>query len=244
MARQTIADQLEKARQVLDGAAEGGPDMAARLGQVGYNAAALSAGRTLYENAGGARTTVFAERGDQKGATATVNALRQKVEGQYKTLAQIATTVFKNNPDATKTLGLGDGQLAQPRQPAAPAPDGLPAKPPTSRLSAAQSAFFDRARILYTNAQRDPAIAAELATVGYPATRLAAEQADLQELEAADIKQEAEKAEAKGGTAAQKAALTELNAWISRFTGIVVPALKDRPDLLAKLGLKPRGGKR
>ena len=50
--------------------------------------------------------------------------------------------------------------------------------------------------------------------------------------------------EAKGSTAAQKAALTDLKAWVSRFTGIVVPALKDRSDLLAKLGLKPRGGKR
>jgi hypothetical protein len=244
MARQTIADQLEKARQILDGAAEGGPDMAARLGQVGYTAAALSAGRTLYENAGGARTTVFAERGDQKGATATVNALRQKVEGQYKTLAQIATTIFKDNPDATKTLGLGEGQLAQPRKPATTDPNGEPTKPPTPRLSAAQSAFFDRARILYLNAQHDPAIAAELATVGYPQTRLAAEYADLQSLEEADIKQEVEKAEAQAGTAAQKTALIELNAWISRFAGIVVPALKDRPDLLAKLGLKPRGGKR
>ena len=29
-----------------------------------------------------------------------------------------------------------------------------------------------------------------------------------------------------------------------RFVGIVGPALKDRPDLLAKMGLKPRGGKR
>jgi hypothetical protein len=43
---------------------------------------------------------------------------------------------------------------------------------------------------------------------------------------------------------AQKAALTQLNDWVSRFSGIVVPALKDRPDLLAKMGLKPRGGKR
>ena len=32
--------------------------------------------------------------------------------------------------------------------------------------------------------------------------------------------------------------------WVSRFSGIVVPALKDRPDLLAKMGLKPRGGQR
>ncbi len=60
----------------------------------------------------------------------------------------------------------------------------------------------------------------------------------------ATVKAKISKAEAKGSTAAQKAALTELKAWVSRFTGVVVPALKDRPDLLAKLGLKPRGGKR
>ena len=56
--------------------------------------------------------------------------------------------------------------------------------------------------------------------------------------------QEIEKAGAKGSTAAQKAALTQLNEWVSRFKGIVVPALKDRPDLLAKMGFKPRSGRR
>jgi len=56
--------------------------------------------------------------------------------------------------------------------------------------------------------------------------------------------QESEKSEVRGSTADQKAKLAEPNEWVSRFKGIVVPALKDRPDLLAKLGLKPRGGKR
>ena len=130
MARQTIAEQLEKARQILDGAAEGGPEIATRLTAVGYDTAAMSAGRTLYENAGGARTTAFAERGDQVGATATVNALREKVEGQYKTLEQIATTIFKDNPDVTKTLGLNDGQMAPPRQPPAPTERVNPPSPP------------------------------------------------------------------------------------------------------------------
>jgi hypothetical protein len=55
---------------------------------------------------------------------------------------------------------------------------------------------------------------------------------------------ESVRGEARGSTADQKARLAELNEWVSRFKGIVVPALKDRPDLLAKLGLKPRGGKR
>jgi len=123
-------------------------------------------------------------------------------------------------------------------------PDGGPTKTPAPRLSQAQAAFFDRARVLYSNALKTPEIAAELATVGYPQTRLTEELNDLTALEDADTKQEAEKAEAKASTAAQKAALTELNAWVSRFSNIVIPALKDRPDFLAKMGLKPRGGKR
>jgi hypothetical protein len=35
-----------------------------------------------------------------------------------------------------------------------------------------------------------------------------------------------------------------LDAWVSRCTSIVVPALKDGPDLLIKMGLRLRVGKR
>lgn len=126
-----------------------------------------------------------------------------------------------------------------------PQPPEDPEKPPKPRRpSRAQAEFLDRARGLYQGAIKDAALAVELATVGYPLTRLQAELADVSAVEAADVAQESEKAERKGGTAAQRAALTTLNEWVSRFTGIVVPALKDRPDLLAKMGLKPRGGKR
>jgi len=235
-AKNSIPDQLEMGRQILDGAKEGGPEMTARLEQVGYGAAAMSAGRTLYENAGGARTTAFAERGDQVGATATVNALRQKVEGQFNTLDQISTTLFKDNPDATKTLGLNDGQTARPHQSAAPTPEGEP-EPRAPHLSEAQTAFFDRADILYTNAQKDAAIAAELATVGYPLTRLAAEQADLQALKDADIQQEIEKASATRATQQRDAADAALSDWMGRFRTAAGIALRDRPDLLRKLGL-------
>ena len=243
-AKNSIADQLENARRIVSGARDADQELANRLAQVGYDAAALSAGRALYEAADEALTATRSERGDQSGATATVTALRKKVEGQYKALEQIATTVFKGNPDATKSLGLGEGQKARPRKAATTAEDGTPIEPPASRLSNAQAAFFVRARILYGNALKDQDIAAELVKVGYPQTRLEAEFGDLTALEDADTKQESEKAEAKGSVAAQKAALTQINDWISRFSGIVVPALKDRPELLDKMGLKVRGGKR
>jgi hypothetical protein len=82
--------------------------------------------------------------------------------------------------------------------------DGAAIEPPAPRLSRAQAAFFVRARILYGNALKDQDIAAELAKMGYPQTRLEAEFGDLTALEAADTKQESEKAEAKGSTAAGK----------------------------------------
>ena len=244
-AKNSIAAQLDKARLILEGAQAGGEEMTDRLAQVGYDADALAAGYALYEEAGGARIRAYAERGDQKGATANVNALREKVEGQFKTLEQISKTVFANDPDAYQTLGLGQGVLAQPRT--SPPEEGAGTEPvpaATPRLSEAQAAFFDRATILYKNALDVPEIAAELEKVGYPAARLQTELDELDELKAADVQQEAEKAESKASTAAQKEALKQLNDWLKRFTGIVVPALKDRPDLLAKMGLKPRGGRR
>lgn len=239
MARQTIADQLERARIILQGARNGDTELQTRLAAVGYTTEALTAGYRLYEAAGGARIDAFAERGDQKGATATLNDLREKAEGQYKTLAQIANTVFAADPDARRTLGL---DVITPAVPRVPPVEGEPPAPP--RNSKAQAVFLDQARVLYQGALAQPALVTALTAVGYPATRLEAELADITALEAADIQQEAQKAEAKAGTAAQKAALTELNAWVKRFTGIVVPALKDRPNLLDKLGLKTRGGKR
>ena len=239
MTRQTIADQLEKARIILQGARNGDTELQARLTAVGYTADALLAGYRLYEEAGGARINAYAERGDQKGATANLNDLRDKAEGQYKTLSQIANTVFAADPDARRTLGL---DVITPAVRRIPPVEGEPPAPP--RNSKAQAVFLDQARMLYQGALAQPALVTALAAVGYPETRLEAELADITALEAADIQQEAQKAEAKAGTAAQKAALTQLNEWVKRFSGIVVPALKDRPDLLAKMGLKARGGKR
>ena len=67
---------------------------------------------------------------------------------------------------------------------------------------------------------------------------------DVTALGNADAVQEREKGEATASTVDQKAALKEMKDWIRRFRGIVVPALKDKPQYLTALGLKPRGGKR
>jgi len=239
MARQSIPVKLEADRVILEGSRTGSADLKSRLALLSYNEDALDVGYDKYLAAGGARITAFAERGDRSGATSKVVLLRQKVDGQFSVAFHIADTVFENDPDARQTLGLDHVTHAAPRQPQA---EG--AAPPEKRESRAQAAVLDKAHVFYKGLLNQPALLAEMAKVGYPQTRLQAELDDVQALEAADIVQEAEKAEATAGTAGQTAALKDLDEWIKRFKGIVVPGLKDRPDLLAKLGLKPRGGKR
>jgi len=241
LARQTIAAQLESARVIIEGALAGDATLTARLTQVGYNNAALGAAQALLNSFGDSRVNAYAQRGDQRGATDTLDALRQKVDAQYSTLAQIAKTIFADNADALTTLGLLLPKAPTLHNSTEAASDGPKASP---RPSEAQSAVLDRCRLLYRGALAQATLLTELAKVGYTEARLETEWEDVEALEKADLTQESEKSEVRGSTADQKAKLAELNEWVSRFKGIVVPALKDRPDLLAKLGLKPRGGKR
>ena len=225
----SIASQLERARLIL-AVASADPELAARLVPLGYDAAAIQAGQTLYEASGGQRAAVYAAHGDQLGATEAVETRRRRVEANTNTLAQIARTVFTGNVAALETLGMRRGRRA-----------GAPAAPRTPRRNQSQAAFLDRARVLYDAALADPALVAELQQVGYPQSRLQSERAEVAALEAADVAQEQRKAEARAHAVAQQAALAQLNAWVTRFIGIVGPALRDRPDLLRQMGLKLRG---
>ena len=235
----SIDAQLGAAKLILEGGMKAVPELKARLAAVSYDEAALTTGYDLYVAAGGQRITAYTEHGQQLGATIDLNLLRDKVEHQYSTLAQISKTVFEQEVDVLAALGL---QRHKSTGPASDDPNA-PAKKP-ARPSDAQAALVGRAKQLYGGIIAQPDLVTQLTPVGYPAERLQQELDDVTALENADVAQEREKGEAKGAKAQQKAALTALNDWVHRFTGIVVPALSDRPDLLAMLGLKPRGGKR
>ena len=234
----TIDAQLDEAQLILEGGIKAGPELKARLAAVSYDEAALTVGYDLFVGAGGQRIAAFAEHGQQLGATANLNLLRDKVEHQVSTLAQISKTVFEKQVDVLATLGLQGHKVTVPDS---KDPNATVKK--AARPSEAQAALIGRAKQLYGGIIAQPALVTQLTPVGYTVVRLQQELADVTALESADVVQEREKGEAKGAKAKQKAALQELNAWVHRFTGIVVPALSDRPDLLSMLGLKARGGK-
>jgi len=244
MARQTITEQLDAGLLILDGYNAAEQDMRSRLARVGYDGAAFDAFRQVWTKAGGARSVALGERGDQHGATEALNLLHQKVAEQISALSQTAKAVFENDADARTTLG-----LEMPRRPTAhaqPAADGsVPAAPPeSSRRDQSLAGLLDRGRILYGNALSHPELLSVLTGVGYDGARLQQELDEVTALGRADAVQEREKGEATASTTDQKAALTEMQDWIGRFRGIVTPALRDKPQYLTALGLKPRGGKR
>lgn len=243
MARQTFAEQVERARRIVSIAAADA-ELQARLAQVGYDDDALKQAQTLYNGVLNARTSTHAAHGEQLGATGGVAALREQVQAQVSALTQIARTVFAGNADALEALGLRLGERATPQTTPAPRADefvvlaDVPTEPPRPRQrSRSQAALLDRARTLYNGALANAAIMAELKRVGYTRERLEGERADVAAWEAQDIAQEGRKATAKATTAQQREALDALNNWLSRFRGIVRPALRDRPDLLDKLGV-------
>jgi hypothetical protein len=92
---------------------------------------------------------------------------------------------------------------------------------------------------LFDNATRNGL----LADFGYTATRLAAERAKLEALDAAQQAQLRAKGAAQQATQDRDAAPAKLYEWVAQYLKIVRVALADRKSLLEKLGVSARGGR-
>jgi hypothetical protein len=241
--KQTIANQIERARVILTVAASNA-QVQERLALVSYDAETIKVGQSLYDACMSARRAAHAARGDCIQATAATRALRRRVEEQYATLAQIMRAAFAENSEMLVGLGLRTNRrpAAGTSVPLEPEPGNDPlAGKRARRASGAQARFFDRARQLYDGVLASKTLLAELAQLNYPLERLQRERDDLRALELADVVQGQQQAAAKASTAVQRESLAALQRWVARFSGIVKPALKDRPDLLNSMGLRVRG---
>ena len=95
-----------------------------------------------------------------------------------------------------------------------------------------------------TNAASDPAIAARLAAnFGYTPERFASERESVDALIAARRNKEDAKGAAQQATADQKDAVTKLRRELSAIRGMARQALRDKPQLLEKLGITARTSK-
>ncbi len=256
------AKQLESARVALL-AAKTDPDLAAPLAELSYTPAKIAEGWALYEDAAQAWVAVTQLRADQLQATREVRDLRRATRQAYASVVQVAKVIFSDSANRLTALAIPRPHKRGPKkhrraaasepapEPAADAPaDTNPVsdadspaaeKPQRRRLSQADLDWVGRAEDLYTNALGIEEIQAALAEVGYSIERLQAEQAALEHFKQRAEERRIKTIETSAGYRMRREKLQALRAWRARFNGILTAAWHTRPDLLDKVGLKPRG---
>ena len=186
------------------------PAIQAAVAAYGFPAAKLTEAKKLYDAALAAVNAQSAAAGAQQDASAALDKAGKSAHDAYQALARVARAV---TPKAgLAALGL---EGAEPRD--------------TAGFAAAAYTLFD-------NAGKQ----AGLAAYGYDAARLTAERAKIAAYDQANQKQEAAKGAAQQSTRDQEAALKALNAWTAQYIKIARVALRDKPQLLEKLGVAAR----
>lgn len=214
----TASDQLKSSKVALNNSNED-VEIQAELGKYGFDGARIAEGLTYYDEADKAVSATAAALGTQKLATENLKAARKSAEDAYQALSGVAKVVLKGNEGALTKLGLN---RAMPR---------------------VMAPFISAGNILFGNALGEPDIKAKLAGRGYTQEKLTAEHAKIAAYDDADDKQEAAKGAYQQAASIEAAALKRLNDWMSEFRKIAKIALKDKKNLLEKLGIKVRSVK-
>jgi hypothetical protein len=213
MSGKSIAERLNQADLAINNAAD--PTVAPLLTAQGCDAAFMAQGRALWTAAREAFSRREALYGEQQELTRQVNEAQRAARAEFKTLAQLARVVFRDQPGLLVQMGVRGGT-----------PRALP-----DLLLAGGTLFAN---------VTEPTIAAALAAHGYTAERIAAIQAAFQTLQQANEAQEAAKGDTQQATLELQAAMRALDDWLSRFRALARVALREHPQYLEKLGVRVR----
>ncbi len=179
----------------------------------GYSAETLAGGCELYERAQAAVNTQKLAAGTQQDATQALLEARKVATDAYQALAKVARAVC--DPAQLTALGL------------------------SGKMPLDTAGFLAAAYTLFDNA----ANFGSLSRFGYTAEKLAAERGRITAYDEANQKQEAAKGAAQQATREQDAALQALNEWMAQYLKIAKVALREKPQLLEKLGVAARTSK-
>ncbi len=185
-------------------------EIQAAVGAYGYPAAKLTEAKKLYDAALAAVNAQTAAGGAQQDASAALAKAENAARSAYQSLARVARAALDRA--AQSALGLTG---PEPRDTAG---------------------FISAAYTLFDNAGKQ----AGLAAYGYDTVRISAERAKVAAYDQANQKQEAAKGAAQQSTRLQESALTALSAWTAQYLKIARVALRDKPQLLEKLGVAAR----
>lgn len=189
------------------------------VAQYGYPAEKLSEGKRLYDSAFTAVNAQVAVAGGQYQATADLKAREAAARSAYQELAQVARAAFLREPDRLAALGL------------------------RGTAPKATAHFIAQAGGAFQNAMSLPDVKAVLAAYGLNDGKLQDGKAKIDAYARANEAQEAAKGSAQQATQNQDAALAAMNQWTAHYIKIARVALRDKPQLLEKIGVSARTGK-
>jgi hypothetical protein len=187
--------------------------------QYGYTPEKLSEGKALYDAALSAVNAQIAAAGSQFQATGNLKAAEEIAFDAYQALAKVARAVFINNPARLAQLGL------------------------SGTMPRSTAKFLSAAYTIFDNANNVPEIKTGLASFGYSEEKLAAEKLKITAYDSANQVQELSKGAAQQATQDQVAALKAMNAWFAQYIKIARVALRDKKQLLEKIGVAARTAK-
>lgn len=181
----------------------------------GYSEEHMQAGLALHASAVAAVNARTAAFGAQKLAKAHRATAEKAAFRAYQALSEVAKAIYRKTPAKLAAIGLN---RPMPRQTAP---------------------FLTEAFKLFDNAP----LKAELADFGYSPKRLASERAKIVAYEQASHEYTRAMGAAQDATTHQDGAVAAISDWGAQYLRIARVALRDRPQLLEKLGIIVRSGK-
>ena len=154
--------------------------------------------------------------GAQISSTAGVVSLKDDVTKGYTGLSELARAAFRGQPGKLAALGI------------------------VGRAPSRLADLLERGNKLFSAVKSDPDLAAGYQSVGQTAAKLAAIEEKFTELGALAAAQEAKKGAAQQATAECRAALEELRIWWGNAKRLARVALRGKPQLLEKIGVRAR----
>ena len=170
----------------------------------------------MYDAALSAVNAQIAAAGSQFQATSNLRIAETSARDAYQALAKVARAVFVNDNARLAQLGL------------------------SGSMPKSTAGFISAAYAIFDNANNVPEIKSALESFGYTEEKLASERQKISAYDSANQTQESWKGAAQQATRDQDTALKAMNAWLAQYIKIAKVALRDKKQLLEKLGVAAR----
>ena len=213
------ADFLAEAKTLIENAIAL-PEIAAALGQYGYDAARLAEGRALWAQADAAMKKQSLDSGSRSGAVAEHEKAWEKANAAYMKALKVARVAFGDDAKAITAL-----MLYGPRK-------------------QSLSGWLEQAETFYANLAAESSLAMSLERYGYTSRKIGEERALVAAVRESGFAKVQGAGAAQSSTAARDEKLRELDSWVSELRTIARVAFYEEPQELEKLGLLALNGPR